>query len=162
PALPGRAAQRVGAGDHRRRRAEGLVEVLTSGVSLPSTRRNSMTNGRPVVLSCFVSLVALAPARPASAEADPSVSTGVVGEQVASPSAAEKAGLLSGDVLVSWSRPPAPPANPQAAQGRIDSPLDVSIVELEQLPRGPVIVAGHRGSSDRTWTLTPVLSLGVT
>src|SRR5262249_41882764 len=67
-----------------------------------------------------------------------------------------------GDVLVSWSRPPAPPANPQAAQGRIDSPLDVSIVELEQLPRGPVIVAGHRGSSDRTWTLTPVLSLRVT
>jgi CHAT domain-containing protein/Tfp pilus assembly protein PilF len=82
-------------------------------------------------------------------------SSGVVVEQVARASAAEKAGIQAGDVIASWSRAAAPPASPQDARGRVESPFDLSGVELEQVPRGPVTLAGKRGPSEMTWALSP-------
>src|SRR5437762_10286987 len=75
----------------------------------------------------------------------PGAAAGVVVEEVVKESAAAKAGLQPGDLIVSWSRAPAPPANPEAAQGAIASPFDLSDVEVDQAPRGPVILAGRRG-----------------
>ena len=88
-------------------------------------------------------------------------SAGVVVDQVAKASPAEKAGLRAGDVIESWSRPPVPPANPEAAQAPVETPFDLSRLELDQLPRGAITLAGRRGTAGMTWTLTPVLSVGL-
>ena len=51
----------------------------------------------------------------------PAGEQGVVVEEVGEGSALEKAGLRPGDVLLAWERLPAPPANPEGAQGTIES-----------------------------------------
>jgi CHAT domain-containing protein/Tfp pilus assembly protein PilF len=81
---------------------------------------------------------------------------GVVVEEVAEGSAAAKAGMQPGDVIISWARAPAPPANPQAAQGPIASPFDFRDVEVEQAPRGPLVLVGRRGQASMTWAFPPV------
>ncbi len=86
---------------------------------------------------------------------------GVVVEDVAPGSGGHKAGVLPGDVIVSWSRAPAPPANPEAAEGRIASPFDLAGVEIEQVHRGSVVLAGRRGEVGTSWTL-PRLEPGLT
>ena len=69
---------------------------------------------------------------------------GVVVEEVVKGSAAEKAGLREGDVLLGWRRPAAPPANPSAAEGRLESPFEFFDMLLEQMPRGPLVLSGRR------------------
>src|SRR5215471_2736642 len=72
---------------------------------------------------------------------------GVVVENVASGSEGAKAGLQAGDVLLAWSR--------SGEGGRIESPFDLTDVETEQAPRGPVTVEGRRGTEKQSWTMGP-------
>src|SRR5262249_52873611 len=86
------------------------------------------------VSSCL--LLWLAGAGPVGGE-DPAVlAPGVVADVMAKGSAAEKAGIKPGDVIVSWFRASSPPANPEPVQGQLVSPFDLVEVEVEQAPRG--------------------------
>jgi CHAT domain-containing protein/Tfp pilus assembly protein PilF len=69
---------------------------------------------------------------------------GVLVEKVAKSSEAADAGLAAGDIILRWSR--------DDNSGTIDSPLDLSKVELEQVPLGKVTLAGKSGNKDKTWT----------
>jgi len=81
----------------------------------------------------------------ATATKEPLVLSGVVIEEIPKGSALEKAGLQVGDVILSWERLPNPPANPEAASERIDTPFDWMWLEIEQAPRGVVRLTGERG-----------------
>ncbi|MES1240760.1 MAG: CHAT domain-containing protein [Acidobacteriota bacterium] len=61
-------------------------------------------------------------------------------------SAASAAGLLPGDVILSWSS--------AASRGDVDSPLDLLSPEIEEAPRRPVTLHGRRGDEERTWVLS--------
>src|SRR5713226_7441319 len=52
---------------------------------------------------------------------------GIVVSSIAEHSGAERSGLLEGDILQSW--------NAGEAQGSLESPFDLLLVETEQLPR---------------------------
>jgi CHAT domain-containing protein/Tfp pilus assembly protein PilF len=71
----------------------------------------------------------------------------VVIESVAKNSEGEKAGFAEGDILLSWSR--------GDAKGQIESPFDLSGVEMEQEPRGAVTLEGTRGARKQTWMIGP-------
>src|SRR5580765_320867 len=75
------------------------------------------------------------------------IQRGVVVEEVAKNSAAEKAGLQKDDVLLAWHR--------ADATGNIESPFDVSNLTIEQGPRGVVSLKGSRGSEESIWILEP-------
>ena len=60
-------------------------------------------------------------------------------------SAGENAGILAGDILLVWERPANPPANPEKAEGKIESVFDWMSVEMKQAPRGAVRLSGERG-----------------
>src|SRR5215203_1014803 len=79
----------------------------------------------------------LQPAAPAPEEPI-LVLPGVLIEEIPKESALEKAGLQVGDVILSWERLPNPPASPEGASGKIDSPFDWMWLEIEQVPRGVV------------------------
>ncbi len=72
---------------------------------------------------------------------------GIVVEQAAKNFEGERAGLREGDVIQRWSR--------GAARGEIQSPFDLSQLEIEQEPRGAVNLEGLRGSEKQTWSLGP-------
>jgi hypothetical protein len=78
-------------------------------------------------------------------EADVQLLPGVVVEKVEKNSEVEKAGLREGDVLLSWSR--------GDQQGKIESPYDISWLDIEQRPRGTVTVQGFRDGHGRSWNL---------
>lgn len=80
---------------------------------------------------------------------------GVVVENVGEGSALEKAGLRTGDEVFAWERMPAPPANPQRAQGAIASVFDWMGLEIEQAPRGIVKLTGQRGGEARFLEIGP-------
>lgn len=103
-----------------------------------------------------VGLAVLSLAPPAEGRVRQSGPTaGVVVERVAKESPAQKAGIEPGDLILSWSREAAPPANPQRAFGSIRSPFDLVAVEIEEAPRGAVTLSGRRGAGTATWTLPP-------
>ena len=81
----------------------------------------------------------------ASAPEEPLVLPGVVIEEIPKGSALEKAGLQVGDVILSWERLPNPPANPEGARGELTSYFDWMELEIEQAPRGAVVLRGRRG-----------------
>jgi hypothetical protein len=66
---------------------------------------------------------------------------GVTVEKVGTNSEAEKAELQEGDVLLAWSC--------RAAKGEVDSPFDVTRIEIDQAPRGAVMLTGLRGAVAR-------------
>jgi len=68
---------------------------------------------------------------------------GVVVENVAPHLEADKAGLKQGDIILHWTR--------GDSRGEIDSPFDMSAIEIEQAPRGNVTLAGLRGTEERAW-----------
>lgn len=70
---------------------------------------------------------------------------GVVVETAVKDLAADHAGLQEGDVILAWTR--------GESQGDIQSPFDVSAVDIEQALRGNVTFAGFRGGEKHTWTL---------
>src|SRR5579859_1062614 len=72
---------------------------------------------------------------------------GVVAEGVEKNSEGERADLKEGDVLLSWSR--------SDVKGKIESPFDLSDIEIEQAPRGNVALEGFRGKEKRVWVLGP-------
>ncbi len=81
----------------------------------------------------------------APAPEEPLVLPGVVIEEIPKGSALEKAGLQVGDVILSWERLPNPPANPEAAKGELTSYFDWLELEVEEVPRGAVVLRGQRG-----------------
>src|SRR6266850_2893951 len=76
-----------------------------------------------------------------------SIQRGAVVEEVTKNSAAEKAGFQQGDFLLAWNR--------GDATGSIESPFDVSILAIEQAPRGKVSLKGLRGAEEFLWILEP-------
>src|SRR5215813_1776574 len=72
---------------------------------------------------------------------------GVIVEAVTGHFEAEKARLQPGDVILHWTR--------ADAQGDIDSPFDFVQLEVEQRPRGLIVLEGLRGTEKQTWTLGP-------
>lgn len=71
---------------------------------------------------------------PFSGETSPGVVVVTIGENLAG----EKAGLQQDDVILAWRQ--------ASAQGTIESPFDLSMIEIEQAPRGPVVLEGLRGA----------------
>lgn len=80
----------------------------------------------------------------APAPEEPLVLPGVVIEEIPKGSALEKAGLQAGDVILTWERLPNPPANPEGARGKIDNPFDWMWLEIEQAPRGRMVLSYAR------------------
>jgi CHAT domain-containing protein/Tfp pilus assembly protein PilF len=107
-------------------------------------------------LASLLLLITLFASTPGAADKLQSkASAGVIVESVGKGSAAEKAGIQAGDMLISWDRAASPPANPVAAHGQIESPFDLTYVEVEQAPRGGLSLAGKRGPKATTWTVGP-------
>jgi CHAT domain-containing protein/tetratricopeptide (TPR) repeat protein len=69
----------------------------------------------------------------------------VVIEKVTKNFEGDKAGLQEGDILLRWSR--------GESQGELESPFDLIAVEIEQAPRGTVILHGLHGNQHETWSL---------
>ncbi|MEP7010270.1 MAG: CHAT domain-containing tetratricopeptide repeat protein [Acidobacteriota bacterium] len=96
----------------------------------------------------------------AAPEASPSPTaeelTGVVVESLGGWTL-EKAGVQAGDVLLSWKRLPAPPANPEPAEGVLAGYFDWEELLIEQAPRGTVVLTGRRGEEAKEFTVEPGL-----
>jgi len=104
-----------------------------------------------VVVAITVIATSVAPrARPSAAAA--MQSSGAVVEQVLGRWAAAK-GIQPGDIITTWRRD-ASPSMP-GASGQITSSLELRDVELEQAPRGLIVLAGRRGDSSFEWTVIP-------
>jgi len=72
---------------------------------------------------------------------------GVVVERVAAGTAAARAGLEPGDVLLGWRQ--------GDAGGDLRSPCDLDQVAVEHAPRGEVLLDGERGGVPRVFVLAP-------
>lgn len=95
--------------------------------------RLSTVIGMLFVFSCHTS----------SAQTEP----GLVVEEVKPRSSGEAVDLRAGDVLTDWTR--------GSAQGDFGSPFHFFAVQMEQGPRGAVMLRGRRGAEFRTWELRP-------
>ncbi len=73
----------------------------------------------------------------------PNAQAGVVVESVDTEFEAEKDGIKPGDVIDGWSR--------ATERGTIDSPFDLTWVEIEQKPRGLLVLEGFHGTERQTW-----------
>ncbi|HVS63919.1 MAG TPA: CHAT domain-containing tetratricopeptide repeat protein [Thermoanaerobaculia bacterium] len=78
---------------------------------------------------------------------------------VASDRAAERAGLLAGDRLTGWHRHAedavARAQDSPVEGGPLDSPWDLRLLDLVQVPRGGVVLVGTRDGAPREWALSP-------
>ncbi len=81
----------------------------------------------------------------AAASAQTSPPKGIKVEQLASYSTAPEAGMLVGDVLLSWSR--------GDQRGEFIDPFDMVSLQVDQAPLGTVVLRGRRGSHEMTWTV---------
>jgi CHAT domain-containing protein/Tfp pilus assembly protein PilF len=70
---------------------------------------------------------------------------GVVIETVAPNSGGATSGLREGDVILHWSR--------GDRSGQVDSPFDLTGVEVEEAPQGAVTLQGRTGADMRSWIL---------
>jgi CHAT domain-containing protein/tetratricopeptide (TPR) repeat protein len=82
----------------------------------------------------------------AGAPPDSSRHLGVVVESVDVGSPPGKAGIRSGDVLLSWERAANPPSNPAPARGDLATPMDLEEVCIEESDRGNLTILGLRNS----------------
>jgi len=89
-----------------------------------------------------VAAIAVFAATPGRAAGD--APDGIVVDQVYAGFGAEMGGLRAGDVLLEWTRAATPPANPAAARGPLRAQVDLVEAELEQGPRGDLILTGTR------------------
>jgi CHAT domain-containing protein/Tfp pilus assembly protein PilF len=71
----------------------------------------------------------------------------VVVESLTKYGAAERAGLVEGDLLLTWTR--------GDAGGEIQSPFDLLDLEMEQVPRGAVALFGQRLGQEHEWVIGP-------
>jgi CHAT domain-containing protein/Tfp pilus assembly protein PilF len=76
-------------------------------------------------------------------------------EEVGKNSSGAKAGVRPGDLLLSWVRAAAPPANPEEARGEITTPFDLAEIEMEQAPRGEVRLVGTRDDASFSVVVPP-------
>ncbi len=84
----------------------------------------------------------------------PTSSRGVIVESATAEFEAEKLGIKPGDVIDGWSG--------VAEHGAIDSPFDLTWVEIEQKPRGLLSLEGRRGAERKSWKFsTDVFGLKV-
>jgi len=112
----------------------GSIQVHSAGLALAIWHTLSFV--------CFAQL----PQSPdLSPECAAELRPGIVIESVAKSSESKKAGLAQGDILVTWSR--------GEVRGKVSSPFDLSIVETEQEPKGPVTLYGLRAGIRRTWVI---------
>jgi tetratricopeptide (TPR) repeat protein len=82
---------------------------------------------------------------PAYAAGSPAALTErIVIEEITPGSAAERAGLQTGDQLVAWS-------GESGASGVLRAPFDLTDVQVEQAPRGIVTLQGSRGGEKKIW-----------
>jgi CHAT domain-containing protein/Tfp pilus assembly protein PilF len=81
------------------------------------------------------------------ADAVPDPGKGVIVANVTKNFEGEKVGFQPGDIILSWMR--------DGAKGGIESPFDFLQIEVEQKPRGPVVIEGLRGTEKHRWTLGP-------
>ncbi len=117
-----------------------------------SSELRATSRPAPLPFSCLLALAsALAVGGCAPAPPD----AAVVVEHVAADGAGARAGLQAGDRLLSFSRGPAPPANPDGAQGTLSSCLELALLEVEQAPRGPVELEVWRDRRRRTVRMPP-------
>jgi CHAT domain-containing protein/tetratricopeptide (TPR) repeat protein len=109
-------------------------------------------NARRLVGLIVVSIAAAWPVEIAAGQISPEPSAGAVVEQLSGRWITTN-GLQVGDVILSWSREAQSPH--PASSGTIATSLDLRDVELEQAPRGPIVLAGRRGSGTFKWTVLP-------
>jgi CHAT domain-containing protein/tetratricopeptide (TPR) repeat protein len=128
----------------RRRYGRGGREGREAGVA----RGRSRTT-RVVVSLCAGLVIGSQPA----AQVSPETARGVVVAEVVAGSVASRGGLQVGDVLLTWTREAALPANPAEASGAIESPFDLVEARTEQAPRGRITLIGTRGGQQTRWTL---------
>src|SRR5437763_9501303 len=113
------------------------MESLRSAISVPTSLL--------LVLLTFCSLGFSQ--KPPGAAASDELRPGVVVEEVKEYWGAEQGGLQAEDILLEWSR--------GDAHGRIESPFDLTEIEIEQAARGVVTVKGLRGNERKAWALGP-------
>jgi CHAT domain-containing protein/Tfp pilus assembly protein PilF len=123
------------------------LSKLSPGLQRKKATRRICASRRYLVLLMTFTVAALVSA---SGQSSP---PGVVVEKIARGLAADKAGLRETDTILSWAR--------GGDHGRIDSPFDLSAVEVEQAPRGVITLNGLRGQESLTWTLNPSNNWGV-
>jgi len=70
----------------------------------------------------------------------------LVVEEVTKNSQAERAGVRSGDILLSWKR--------AGVQEEFGSPFDLATVFFEQASKGPIVISGIRAREQRKWRLS--------
>ena len=97
------------------------------------------------VLSAFALLIAAAPSGVGARPPGP-CPAGLTVEELGRGSALERAGARRGDVLVSWQRRPEAAAG--GIGGRFEAPFQVADVEVEEVPRGPIVLALCRGGEE--------------
>ena len=122
-----------------------IVPGVTPDLSTPprprSTQPDAATRQRAVrAIGVLAASIVLAVAGAARAAAE-----GLIVVSVRSGSGAEAAGLAPGDLLLAW----------QSAdgQGLLDSPLQLTAVDMEQAPRGAVTFTGRRRGEAQRWTI---------
>jgi CHAT domain-containing protein/Tfp pilus assembly protein PilF len=100
--------------------------------------------------SARIALSVLACLLPGSAWAQPEISksqhfvkSGLIVESLVKGEEGERAGIRRGDILLTWSR--------GSARGDLDSPFRLFYLANEQASRGPVTIAGIRGSAKKVW-----------
>ena len=79
------------------------------------------------------------------AYAQPEQPRGIVVFRVGEKCQAARAGFVPGDVIHKWTC--------GKESGHFRSPLELAVTEVEQSPRGPVILFGFRGSHPMEWTM---------
>jgi CHAT domain-containing protein/Tfp pilus assembly protein PilF len=78
--------------------------------------------------------------------ANDALAPGVRVQEVSKNTAAERAGLQKGDIILGWSR--------GQENGKIETPFDFDWVDIEQRPRGELVLTGTRASVKKTWALS--------
>ena len=107
-----------------------------------------MVLSRSITAFCLALAIPLCPhGQSATVKASSSfqLRRGLVVEEVSKDSQAEKAGVHTGDILLSWSR--------AGVQGEFGSPFDLVYAFFEEAPKGPVVISGIRGRAQRKWRL---------
>jgi len=87
-------------------------------------------------------------------QAGKDTSSGVLVQEVTKGSAAEKAGIQTGDELLTWESTN-PVAGSPSTSGKIESPFDLAEIETERATRGAVSLKGMRGEAAKTWQMPP-------
>jgi CHAT domain-containing protein/Tfp pilus assembly protein PilF len=105
--------------------------------------------GRVMRLSCsaavLTAVLALVSCRRAPLQ-------GVVVEEALAGGVARQAGLTEGDVLLRWEVTPT--AGDQRG-GEFKDPLALAVIEVEDAPRGRIVLHGRRGREPFSWPLPP-------